>query len=140
MITADKVMRVVGFLTVNQNAKFEWGRMDCNIMTVILNDILTGNRTLPRIYAQYHCLRTAIRFQRNFLSAGQYLHQNGWQDITDQLLPVQDFDVLTVTDKNFTLSHFAYGNRIWSMDNKLGMCNCTIESMPEYKHWRLTNG
>lgn len=135
MITGDKILRLTGLISGQINKPFQWGRMDCNILIAAANDILTGRKTLHKIYGKYNDYRSAIKFQKNYLSAGQYLHANGWKKITDP--EVRDGDVLLVDDRHFSRAHIVVNGNVWSVHEEFGVCAANLGAMPEYTHWRL---
>lgn len=133
MIT-EKMLRMSGYIIGQQGKAFEWGVRDCNTFVAGINDILTGNKTLMNIMNKYHDLKSAIRFQKDYLTANQYLYRNGWREVEDL---IRDGDVLTVEDRHFTRAHVVFGGMVWSVHEQAGVVNAPLHDMPEYKHWRL---
>ena len=133
MIT-EKMLRLSGYIIGQQNKPFEWGIRDCNTFVATVNDLLTGNKTLVNIVNKYHDLKSAIRFQKEYLTANQYLYKNGWREVNDL---IRDGDVLTVEDRHFTRAHVIFCGMVWSVHEQLGVVNAPLDAMPEYKHWRL---
>ena len=136
-MTADKLIKLTGFIIGQNNQPFEWGRRDCNTFIAQCNDILTGNKTAQKIINQYDSLKSAIRFQRQFLSAGQYLYQQGWRKIDPASSPLRDGDVLVCDGQHFSRAHIFLGGAVWSVHEHAGVCAVGVEYMPPYTTWRL---
>jgi hypothetical protein len=135
IIDTDKMLRMTGFILGSAGKPFSWGGLDCNTFVAVINDMLTGKKTLGKIQFQYHDLKSAIRFQKNFMTARQYLWNNGWREVNDG--QYQDGDVLIVDDKNFSRAHVAFNKQAWSVHEQYGVCAGEITQLPEFTHWRL---
>jgi len=135
MISTDKMLRLTGFVLGSAGQPFSWGGLDCNTFAATVNDILTGNKTLGKIQFQYTDAISAMRFQRNFLSARQYLYNNGWREVNDG--NYQDGDMLICDDKHWSRAHVVYNKQAWSVHEQFGVCGGHISSLPEFTHWRL---
>jgi hypothetical protein len=135
ILDTERMLRLTGFILGSQGQPFSWGFMDCNTFAARVNDILTGKKTLGKIQFQYNDQKSAIRFQRNYLTAPQYLHTNGWRQVQDNVF--LDGDMLLVADKHYARAHVVYNKQCWSVHETAGVCAADINQLPEYTHWRL---
>jgi hypothetical protein len=108
------------FLLEQRKHKFEWGQYDCNTLVVEWLDTINQTHLARDIRGQYTDRRGAIRFQRAYTQAPEFLQQQGF---VPAVLPIREGDVILFDDKRFWRAHIVHAEQIWSMADPFGLLN-----------------
>lgn len=126
------------FLLIQRQAKPGWGEHDCNLLIVDWIDQLNNSNEAAVIRGQYRDMIGAMRFQKQFTPAIEWLSQQGFKEVDTE----QEGDILLVANEHYWCAHIYHAEQIWSMDIKLGLVNAPLSALDttkgKYTKWRKT--
>jgi hypothetical protein len=121
------MFRTAFFLNENVGRPFKWGEWDCNLFVADLLDFNDGDQhqRSQTIRGKYNNRSSAIRFQKNFTPAPQWMEQQGYCLInTDQF---QDHDIILEAKKSFWAASLFFSNRTWAVIEEQGLMMNVVE-------------
>lgn len=132
-----QALNLGNYITKAQRLPFHWGAMDCNIFVAgAIDSILGTNRCVREIQGQYHDERSAIKFQKAYVPAEDYIEQMGWFPADD--VNIQEMDILLCDHEGYRPAHIVFANKIWSCHKDQGVVSVdtTDQLTLPYKIWR----
>lgn len=131
------VLNLGNYITKSQGQKFQWGTMDCNIFVAGAIDAMLGTqRCKNQIQGQYSDEKSAVRFQRRYVPAEEYIQQMGWAKTDD--VNIQETDIVLCDHEGYRPAHIVFANKIWSCHKDHGVVSVdSLEQMTmPYTIWR----
>lgn len=122
------------YLWQQRSRDFAWGVNDCNTFVVDWIDRITGHDRRSEIAGQYSDAGSALRFQRRYTPAPEYLASEGFQRVED--LP-RTGDVVLVPKQGFWAAHLIYNGLAWSTGPETNLVAGAIDSLEQPREvWR----
>jgi hypothetical protein len=118
-----------GFLLIQRRNPPGWGKHDCNLLVVDWIDQLNHSNEASRIRGQYCDMISAVRFQKNFTPATEWLQEQGFAEAD---VP-QEGDIVLVETAGYWQAHIYHAEQIWSVDMKYGLINGPLSSLAQAK-------
>jgi hypothetical protein len=120
---AARAVQTANFLTVNQHRAFAWGKWDCNIFIAELVDRLlpTCGSRVTDIQGKYSTRREAIRFQRGYVPAPEWLAAQGFVITNKNLCDISDYDIVLESNPGYWTASLAFAGHTWSVIEHQGM-------------------
>jgi hypothetical protein len=121
-----QILRTANFLITHASLPWSWGKWDCNTFIALYLDHLDGGCRSLAICDQYKDLKTALRFQREFTPAPDWLVLQGMKIINTK--DVCDLDIILEPHQGYWHAGLVFGGDIWSVEQDRGTVIRPIEA------------
>lgn len=125
-----------GFLLIKRRIQPAWGQHDCNLLVVDWIDQLNGTCEAQRIRGRYADKISAVRFQKNFTPATDWLVEQGFSLVDAP----REGDIVLVESPGYWQAHIYHAEQLWSVDMQHGLINGPLSSLVtakgKYTTWR----
>lgn len=130
-------MALHGFLLIKRLQQPGWGTNDCNLLVADWIDQLNGTYESLGIRGQYTDERSALRFQKTFTPAPDWLTAQGYQQ--SDSVPSES-NIVLVADRGYWRAHIIHAEQVWSCSPVHGVIHAPVSSLEplqgKYTTWR----
>ena len=125
------------FLLIKRSQQPGWGVNDCNLLIADWIDQQNGTYESLGIRGEYTDERSALRFQKSFTPAPEWLTAQGYQQADSAL---SEGTIVLVTDRGYWRAHIIHAEQVWSCSPVHGVINAPVSSLEplqgKYTTWR----
>jgi len=114
-LTLQQKLQINDYLVKCTGSAFQWGINDCNTFAIQIFDIINNTNKLDKVKEKYYNKRSAIKFQKEYLSPRQIMHVNKFTELTDIDFEWQDGDVALVEHKYYATAYVYFNRVFWSV-------------------------
>lgn len=130
-------MGLHGFLLIKRLQLPGWGVNDCNLMVADWIDQVNGTHEADSIRGHYTDERSAMRFQKSYTPAPEWLMRQGYIKTIDT---PREGNIVLVEDRGYWRAHIIHAEQVWSCSPVHGVINAPLSSLKElegkYTTWR----
>lgn len=122
-------LQTANFINKNMHRPFAWGEWDCNLCMIDLLDILYPVE-VPRsasIRGKYNSRKTAIRFQKNYISAPELFEQAGLELMEVDSSDFKNMDIIFRPTGSYWTMSAQFAGRTWGVVEDAGMMVNIVE-------------
>jgi len=108
-------LRTANFLVTRGSKPFKWGEWDCNLFITDWLDHIDGGNRSSEIRGKYADRKNALRFQNKYISAPEFLKNNGFSVREKPSSEFKEFDVVLVPWNSYWSARLFFQGKCWSV-------------------------